>query len=53
MNKLSASTKMSEIAERYGADFGEDNDLTIAEFLIKRGYPSLARLFERKNERDS
>ena len=43
---------MNEIAKRYGTDFGEDADLTLAEFLIKRGYPSLARLFERKDERN-
>ena len=41
---LQLNTKMREIEKRYGTDFGEDNTLTLKEFLLKKGYKNLVKL---------
>jgi len=38
--------KQSKIGKMYGKDFGVKNDKKLGRYLIKIGYPSLARLLK-------
>lgn len=46
--KILAYTKLSEIEKRYGVTFGEKDPIEVADFLRKKGYPSLAEMLEIK-----
>lgn len=46
-------TKMKIIEEKYGLDFGTDNDKELGKFLIDKGYKSLSSLLRIKPNKDS
>ena len=43
-------TKMQEIEDKYGLDFGTKHPSEITEYLKEKGYPSLAELLKEQDE---
>lgn len=36
--------KMKQLGKKYGVDFGKDKEMSLTDFLKKKGYSSLARM---------
>lgn len=47
---ISAETKLKEIGERYGVDFGAEGGEDLQEFLKKKGYHSLASMLKKDTD---